>query len=101
MIIQRWMAPLQLTNTQAKMIFESEGLEPYEENYGPHEKVKEHRHPFTEVRFIIKGEMLFNISGNQVLLREGDRVEIPANTRHSHIAQGAQGCLSLCAQRII
>ena len=101
MIIQRWQAPLQLTLPQAHLIFESEGLDCYEEIYQPQEKVREHRHLFSEVRILLEGEMLFNISGNQFLLRAGDRVEIPANTRHSHTAQGQGRCLCLCAERII
>lgn len=101
MIIQRWQAPIQLTRQQAQLIFESEGLECYQESYQPQEKVKEHRHSFSEVRILIEGEMLFNISGNQFLLRPGDRVEIPANTRHSHVAQGVIPCFCLCAERII
>lgn len=101
MIIQRWQAPLPLTLTQAHLIFENEGLECFEESYDPQQKVREHRHSFSEVRILLTGEMLFNISGNQFLLRAGDRVEIPANTRHSHTAQGSSPCLCLCAERII
>lgn len=85
----------------ALMILESEGLEPYEEVYQPQMKVPEHRHPFCEVRMIVKGEMMFNIQGNQFLLRAGDRVEIPANTKHSHIAQSSEGCICICGQRAI
>ena len=101
MIIQRWQAPMPLTLNQAQLIFESEDLDCIEEVYQPQQRVKEHRHSFSEVRILIAGEMLFNISGNQFLLRPGDRVEIPANTRHSHVAQGNEACLCLCAERII
>jgi len=101
MLITRWQAPLTPNKTQALMILESEGLEPYEEIYEPKRKIQEHRHPFCEVRLIVEGELLFNISGNQFLLRPGDRVEIPANTKHSHMAQGEQPCLCVCAQRAI
>lgn len=101
MIIQRWQAPLPLTQVQAKLIMENEGLEPYDETYEPQDKVREHRHPFSEVRVIIDGEMLFNISGNQFLLRSGDRVEIPANTKHSHSIMGNVPCRCVCAERII
>ncbi|MNT20202.1 Acireductone dioxygenase [compost metagenome] len=99
MIITRWQAPLVPTQQQVNMILESEGLEPAEEIYGPQEKIKEHRHPFAEVRFIIEGEMIFNISGNQFVLRPGDRVEIPANTKHSHVAHGGNRCVCVCASR--
>ena len=79
MLITRWQAPNKLSREQAQMILEAEGLESFEETLAPQKKVSEHRHPFTEVRIILQGELLYNIAGNQVLLREGDRIEIPAN----------------------
>lgn len=101
MIITRWQAPIIPNKAQAHLILESEDLEPYEETYEPQMKVNDHRHPFAEVRIVVTGEMIFNISGNQFVLRPGDRVEIPANTRHSHIAQGNHPCLCVCAQRAV
>ncbi len=101
MIITRWQAPIIPNKQQINTILEAEGLEPYEEVYTPQTKINEHRHPFCEVRVILSGEMLFNISGNQFLLRAGDRVEIPANTKHSHTAQGTSDCICVCAQRAI
>lgn len=101
MIITRWQAPIVPSKEQVHMILESEGLDPVDEFYEPQVKVHEHRHPFAEVRVIISGEMLFNISGNQFVLRPGDRLEIPANTRHSHTAQGSSPCTCVCAQRAI
>lgn len=101
MIITRWQAPIVPSKEQVQMILDSEGLEPFEEVYEPQMKVSDHRHPFAEVRVIISGEMIFNISGNQFVLRPGDRVEIPANTKHSHIAQGSESCVCVCAQRAI
>lgn len=101
MIITRWQAPLVPSKKQVLKILESEGLEPYEEAYEPQVKIQDHRHPFAEVRVIVEGEMIFNVSGNQFVLRPGDRLEIPANTKHSHVAQGDQGCVSICAQRAI
>lgn len=101
MIITRWQAPLVPSKEQVHVILQSEGLEPFDEIYDPQVKVHDHRHPFAEVRVIVSGEMIFNISGNQFVLRPGDRVEIPANTKHSHMAQGSQPCICVCAQRAI
>lgn len=99
MIISRWQAPKQPNLQQVKMLFEMENLEPIEEKIEPQTKIKEHRHPFGEVRIIVSGEMLFNISGNQFVLRSGDRVEIPANTKHSYSVQGEEACISICANK--
>ena len=101
MLITRWQAPLRPSKEQVGMILSSEGLEVFEEVFNPNEKVTEHRHPFTEVRIVISGELIFNVAGNQVLLREGDRIEIPANTRHSHSCQGTNPCLSVFGQKIV
>lgn len=101
MIITRWQAPITPSRNQIQMILESEGLDPYDEIYEPQVKISEHRHPFCEVRVVVSGEMLFNISGNQFLLRPGDRVEIPGNTKHSHTAQGGAPCICVCALRAI
>ncbi|MNJ92470.1 Acireductone dioxygenase [compost metagenome] len=101
MIITRWQAPVVPSKVQINMILESEGLEPFEEVYEPQKKVAEHRQPFAEVRIIAEGEMLFNISGNQFVLRPGDRLEIPGNTKHSFSVQGTTPCLCICGLRAI
>ena len=99
MLITRWQAPITPNKAQVKILFETEGLEPFEEEYAPQIKISEHRHPFGEVRMVISGELLFNIAGNQFLLRAGDRVEIPSNTKHWHVNNGHGTCVCVCAQR--
>ena len=99
MLVMRWQAPLVPTPDQVKMIFLAEGLEPQEEAYPANGMVKEHRHPLDEVRMVVSGEMLLNVSGNQVLLRAGDRVEIPSNTKHETTARGTTDCMCIFAHR--
>ena len=99
MLITRWQAPQIPTKELIKLMLTSEGLEPVEEVYESQTKISEHRHPFNEVRMVLAGEMLFNIAGNQFMLRPGDRVEIPANTKHSHTSQGTETCVCIVAQR--
>ena len=100
MIVQRWTAPLSPSKEQLSILLENEGLEPFSESLPPNEKIIDHRHPFTEVRIILSGELLFNVAGNQMLLRQGDRIEIPANTKHAHTTQGAEPCLCICAHKL-
>lgn len=99
MLITRWQAPLTPTKDQVAMLMQTEGLEPFEEDYAPQIKISEHRHPFAEVRVVVSGELLFNIAGNQFLLRAGDRVEIPANTKHWHVNNSQDLCVCICAHR--
>lgn len=101
MLIHRWQAQQLPTKSQITMLLQSEGLDTFEEQFQPNVKINEHRHPFGEVRIVISGELMFNIGGSQFLLRAGDRVEIPANTRHSHASQGDEPCVCICAQRIL
>ena len=95
MLIYRWQSPVVPEEDQIRLFFEREGLMPTREFYKSNESVQDHIHSFDEVRMVCKGEMLFNIAGNRLLLRGGDRIVIPANTRHSKTAQ--KDCISFCA----
>ena len=99
MIVTRWQAPVLPTAEQIKMIFEGEGLSPVEESLPVKAEVKNLRYPFDEVRIVISGDLLMNISGNQVLLRAGDRIDIPSNTKHSKSTNGYEPCVCIVAQK--
>lgn len=99
MIVARWQADVLPTIEQVKMIFEAEGLSPSEERLTAHTVIPDHRHPFGEVRMVVAGSLFLNISGNQLLLRPGDRIEIPANTRHSKSVEGDLDCVCVVANR--
>jgi mannose-6-phosphate isomerase-like protein (cupin superfamily) len=100
MLITRWQASAIPTKEQILMMLDLEGLEPTIEVLTANEKILEHRHPYTEVRVIISGEILFNIAGNQFLARAGDRIEIPANTKHWHQNHSELEAVSVYSQRI-
>lgn len=100
MLVTRWQAQMIPTKEQIKMIFLAEGLEPREEVYPANSQVKEHRHPHDEIRMVVSGELFINVAGNQLLLRAGDRIEIPSNTRHETTARGNEDCLCIIAQRM-
>ena len=97
MLVRRWIAPLKPNLRQIQALFEREGLSAFEERYAAGAFVPPHRHPFDEVRMIVQGRLLYDISGNKLLLREGDRITIPSNTLHSKKIQGKEPCLSICA----
>ncbi len=99
MIVTRWQAPVLPSVEQVKMIFEAEGLAPTKEVFEPQTVLPDHRHPFDEIRMVVQGSMFLNISGNQLLLRPGDRIEIPANTRHSKTVEGQEACVCVVANR--
>lgn len=99
MIITRWQAPLVPTVDQVRTMFYIEGLAPYEEKFESGVNITDHRHPFDEVRMVITGNLLVDVSGNKLLLRPGDRIWIPSNTKHSYKVEGSDPCLCVCANR--
>lgn len=100
MIVNRWQASVIPTKEQLMLMFKLEGLKPIEEVYPINSKVKEHRHPFDELRSVISGELVIDVSGNKLLLRAGDRIIIPANTKHSTMVENGGDCTSIYAHRI-
>ena len=99
MLISRWQAPILPTRQQMALMLESEGLEPQEEEIVPVAQVSENRHPFDEVRIVVSGALRLDIAGNRLLLRAGDRILIPANTRHSKQADGEEAWVCLYAMK--
>lgn len=99
MIVTRWQAPTLPSPEQLRLIFESEGLSPYVEEFEPGTSIPDHRHPFDEIRIVASGSLFFNVAGNQLLLRAGDRIDVPANTRHSKAVDGDRPCVCLVANR--
>lgn len=100
MLIMRWQAPLVPERKQILMMYEAEGLTPFEEVLQPKTEIKDLRNPFDEVRTVASGELHLDIAGNKLLLRPGDKILIPSNTRHSKKVDSAQPCVCICAHRV-
>ena len=83
MIIRRWQAPVTPDIKQIRQMFFLEGLKPQEEVLEEGQSTKERKFPFDEVRIMAEGELILDIARNKVLLKEGDRVMIPSNTKHT------------------
>lgn len=99
MIVLRWQAPLKPTKEQALMIFRAEELQPREEILNINDTYPDDRHPFDEIRMILEGELSMNVNGNQLLLRAGDKIMIPANTKHSQKVLNGDTCLCIVANK--
>ncbi|MEO0336157.1 MAG: cupin domain-containing protein [Pseudomonadota bacterium] len=100
MLVRRWQAPVVPMKEQIVKMFEMEDLEPYEEIFPTGSEFKNTKSPFDEVRMVAKGELLLNVAGNQLLLRPGDRIVIPSNTKHSKKVQGESECVCICAKKV-
>ena len=100
MIVRRWQAPVIPTQEQIFAMLLAEGLRPDLEEFGPGQDIPIHTHPFDEVRMIVKGAMIIEMTGNRILLRAGDRIHIPSNTKHSKKIHGSESCLSYCSSKV-
>lgn len=100
MLVSRWQAPMLPRKEQIMMMFEAEGLQTYEEHLSPMSSVQDHRHPFDEVRMVLSGELIIDVSGNKLLLRPGDKIVIPSNTRHSKSVEGETQCVCICSYKL-
>ncbi|MEK5339158.1 YqcI/YcgG family protein [Weizmannia sp. FSL W8-1119] len=62
----------------------------------PYREHKTHTHPTNETLLIIKGDIIFRVGEKELHCEPGDRILLPANTKHSSIA-GSNGCLYIIA----
>lgn len=100
MKIDRWTAELAPTANIVKSLFKAQGLDGKEINVVSGLKLTNQRTAMTEIIQIISGELIFNLTGTQFALRDGDRIEIPSNTVYSYNNMKNNDCLFLCAQKL-
>ena len=99
MIVTRWLAPLVPKPEQMLDWFEKEGLMASKEVLSAKTSYNNLRHPFDNIILVVDGELLLDVSGNQVLLRPGDKVVIPSNTKFSKKVNGDSDCYLLIARK--
>ncbi|ONH34439.1 cupin domain-containing protein [Protofrankia sp. BMG5.30] len=63
-----------------------QGLRPYRWSAGPGEIFDEHTHAQHKVLFCVDGKIIFRVGGTDWPMRPGDRLDLPANTRHEAVA---------------
>jgi quercetin dioxygenase-like cupin family protein len=56
-----------------------------------------HKHPFQEVRIMLKGKMKINTKDNSYLLEKGDRLDVPP--REEHEAYILEDCEYICGSK--
>lgn len=57
-----------------------------------------HTHPFDEVRLVVEGEIKIGTEEGVVTLKKGDKMEVPAGTRH-WAEVGPMGVSYLCGSK--
>ncbi|HLI30265.1 MAG TPA: cupin domain-containing protein [Terriglobia bacterium] len=65
---------------------------------GPNAFYPDHTHPSTTAHIILSGEMTVICEGNQQIVKEGERFDVPAHAVHS-ARMGPQGCRYLIGEK--
>ena len=47
-----------------------------------------HTHPYEETFFVVEGDVLFTVDGEEIEAGDGDIVVVPANTPHKFLSRG-------------
>ena len=87
-----------VTPTQATLwqLMNDEGLRPYSWSNGPFDVYSAHSHPYNKVIYVVRGSITFGLPelGNQLTLKAGDRLDLPAGTVHdAHVGPQGVACL--------
>lgn len=83
MKISRWMAEVPANKELIQKLLERENLDPRDVVIEPGRKLVNLRTQMTEIIQIYSGELIFNLSGTQFVLRPGDRLQMAGNTQYS------------------
>ena len=81
-----------MTADEWKKLFTEEGFaDVYVWEDGPGAHYPEHVHETDNAHAILSGEMVMRMKGAEKTLHIGDRIDIPAHTKHS-ATMGVEGC---------
>jgi len=69
----------------------SEARDVYSWSNGPGDRYAEHEHGFTKLLYCTRGAIQFTTPERTISLKAGDRMVLPAGTRHSAVV-GPAGC---------
>ena len=89
----------QITINKIRARLEQEGLRPYRFEMVPGDVYGDHAHPEAEIRWVVSGRMRVCVSGEEIILEPGDRLDLPANVVHSADVFGEEVVVTLCASR--
>lgn len=68
---------------EAPDVFADEGLEAHRWSNGPGYRYADHDHPYDKVLVCESGSITFHTPDGDIVLGPGDRMDLPAGTRHS------------------
>ena len=85
--ITRWSGGQHPTLATITRYMKKEGLRPYMWDNTPNQRYAVRSHGYHKVLYVVEGavEIMFPDSNQRIVLRAGDRTDIPAGTRHGTI----------------
>lgn len=94
--VTRWSGRESPTEATLRQLLAAQGLRPYRWANGPGDDYAAHQHTYHKVIYVVQGEIVFEFpEENRTLrLRAGDRLDLPAETRHAAVV-GPQGVVCL------
>lgn len=91
--------PGDVTRREVEGVFSAEGCsEPRFWGNGPGDTYAPHEHGYHKVLFCLDGSIVFHTDDGDLELNGGDRLDLPAGTRHSATV-GPEGCSCVEASR--
>ena len=94
--VVRWQSSAPPTEREIRAVLAKEGLKPYAWGNGPGDVYGTHMHSYNKVIYVVQGSISFGLpdQGEDIALRQGDRLELPAGTRHDAVV-GHEGVACL------
>jgi len=87
-----------MTPDEAEARLRKEGFHAFTQEMDSGDMLPTHAHPFIAAHIIIDGTMELTVHGKKMILKPGDRYDVPAGVPHAAKA-GPQGCVCTVGQK--
>lgn len=89
--VRRWSGGQHPTMSTISRIMQDEGLRPYMSQNSPNTRQAVRSHGYYKVLYVVDGslEIILPDSNQRVVLRPGDRMDVPAGVRHGTITRAS------------
>jgi quercetin dioxygenase-like cupin family protein len=94
--LTRWNNSKHPTSSNITRLMQGEGLRPYRSEFSPNKRHPVRTHGYDTVLYMVDGQVEITLPdiNQRIKLRAGDRIHIPAHTRHGSVA-GQRGAVLL------
>jgi quercetin dioxygenase-like cupin family protein len=94
--VTRWAGAAAANEAALRTVLNDQGLSAYRWSNGPGDRYAMHEHNYAKVIYVVSGSIRFGLPSTDeaIQLGAGDRLDLPANTRHDAIV-GPEGVVCL------